>query len=196
MDIILLDDIEKVGDKHEIVSVKPGYARNYLIPQGMALVANDTNRAKLDEIKQKEAEELAARKAEFEEIAAKLKREVLQIGAKAGTSGKIFGSVTNVQIATVLKEKYDVDVDRRKVKMPEEDIKNLGTYTQNSTCTRKWTSKSTSRWSKSNYHDSPLRCTGWIEASIPATVGYWLSCKYRSCFFVLYPGVTLPRICV
>ena len=129
MDIILLDNIEKVGDKHEIVSVKPGYARNYLIPQGMALVANDTNRAKLDEIKQKEAEELAARKAEFEEIAAKLKGEVLQIGAKAGTSGKIFGSVTNVQIATVLKEKYDVDVDRRKVKMPEEDIKNLGTYT-------------------------------------------------------------------
>jgi large subunit ribosomal protein L9 len=129
MDIILLDDIEKVGDKHEIVSVKPGYARNFLIPKGMAIVANDTNRAKLDEIKQKEAEELAARKAEFEAIAEQLKGEVMQIGAKAGTSGKIFGSVTNVQIATALKEKYDIDVDRRKVKMPEEDIKTLGTYT-------------------------------------------------------------------
>lgn len=129
MNIILLDDIEKVGDKHEVVSVKPGYARNYLIPQGMALVANEANRAKLDDIKQKEAEDLAARKAEFEAIADKLKGEVLQIGAKAGTSGKIFGSVTNVQIATVLKEKYGIDVDRRKVKMPEEDIKTLGTYT-------------------------------------------------------------------
>ncbi len=129
MDIILLDDIEKVGDKHEVVSVKPGFARNYLIPQGMAIVANDANRAKLDEIKAKEQEELQARKAEFEAIAERLEGEVLKIGAKAGTSGKIFGSVTNVQIATVLKEQYDIDVDRRKVKMPEEDIKTLGTYT-------------------------------------------------------------------
>lgn len=129
MDIILLDDIDKVGDKHEIVSVKPGYARNYLIPQGLAIVANDTNRGKLDEIKQKEAEELAARKAEFEAIAENLKDKVLKIGAKAGTSGKIFGSVTNVQIATALKDQFDVDVDRRKVVLPEEDIKTLGTYT-------------------------------------------------------------------
>ncbi len=127
MDIILLDDIEKVGDKHEIVSVKPGYARNYLIPQGLALVANDTNRAKLDEIKQKEAEELAARKAEFEEIAQKLEGQVLKIGAKAGTSGKIFGSVTNVQISAALKDQFGIDVDRRKIKLPEE-IKVLGEY--------------------------------------------------------------------
>lgn len=130
MDIILLDDIEKVGDKHEIVSVKPGYARNYLIPQGLALVANDTNRAKLDEIKQKEAEELAARKAEFEEIAQKLEGQVLKIGAKAGTSGKIFGSVTNVQISNALKEQFEIDVDRRKIKLVEE-IKVLGEYTIN-----------------------------------------------------------------
>jgi large subunit ribosomal protein L9 len=129
MDIILLDDIDKVGEKHEIVSVKPGYARNYLIPQGLAIVANDTNRGKLDEIKQKEAEELAARKAEFEAIAENLKDKVLKIGAKAGTSGKIFGSVTNVQIATALKDQFNVDVDRRKVVLPEEDIKTLGTYT-------------------------------------------------------------------
>ncbi|MCB0571305.1 MAG: 50S ribosomal protein L9 [Phaeodactylibacter sp.] len=127
MDIILLDDIEKVGDKHEIVSVKPGYARNYLIPQGLALVANDSNRSKLDEIKRKEADELAARKAEFEVIAAALKGQVLKIGAKAGVSGKIFGSVTNVQIAAALKEQFDIEVDRRKVKLPEE-IKVLGAY--------------------------------------------------------------------
>jgi large subunit ribosomal protein L9 len=127
MDIILLHDIDKVGDKHEIVTVKPGYARNYLIPQGYALVANKANRSKLDEFKQKEAEELAARKAEFEEIATKLKDQVLRIGAKAGVSGKIFGSVTNVQIAAALKEQFDLDVDRRRVKLPEE-IKVLGEY--------------------------------------------------------------------
>ena len=128
MDIILLEDIEKVGDKHEVVSVKPGYARNYLIPQGLALVANDTNRGKLDDIKRKAAEELAARKAEFEEIAAKLEGQVLKIGAKAGASGKIFGSVTNVQISAALKDQLDIEVDRRKIKLPEE-IKVLGDYT-------------------------------------------------------------------
>ncbi|MCG8328624.1 MAG: 50S ribosomal protein L9 [Chitinophagales bacterium] len=127
MDIILLQDIEKVGDKHEIVSVKPGYARNYLIPQGMAIVANEPNRSKLDDIKRKELEELAARKAEFEAIKERLSGKVLKIGAKAGTSGKIFGSVTNVQLAAALKEQFDIDVDRRKVKLPE-DIKTLGTY--------------------------------------------------------------------
>ena len=128
MDIILLDDVDKVGEKHEIVTVKPGYARNYLIPQGLALVANDTNRGKLDDIKRKAAEELAARKAEFEEIAAKLEGQVLKIGAKAGTSGKIFGSVTNVQISAALKDQLDIEVDRRKIKLPEE-IKVLGDYT-------------------------------------------------------------------
>jgi large subunit ribosomal protein L9 len=127
MDIILLQDIEKVGDKHEIVAVKPGYARNYLIPQGLAIVANVPNRAKLDDLKRKEEEVLAARKAEFEAIAERISGEVLKIGAKAGTSGKIFGSVTNVQIAAALKEQFDIDVDRRKVKLPE-DIKTLGAY--------------------------------------------------------------------
>ncbi len=128
MDIILLKDVDKVGDKHEIVSVKPGYARNYLIPQGLAIVANEPNRSKLSEIQQKEEQELAARKAEFEAIAEKLNANVLKIGAKAGTSGKIFGSVTNVQIAAALEEQLGIEVDRRKIILPEEDIKVLGTY--------------------------------------------------------------------
>ncbi len=128
MEIILLQDIDKVGDKHEIVDVKPGYARNYLIPRKLAIIANELNRSRLDEIKQKESEELAARLAEFEEIAARLKGEVLKIGAKSGTSGKIFGSVTNVQIAAALKEQFELDIDRKKIQLPEE-IKTLGTYT-------------------------------------------------------------------
>jgi large subunit ribosomal protein L9 len=128
MEIILLQDIDKVGDKHEIVDVKPGFARNYLIPRKLAIIANEMNRSRLDEIKQKEADVLAARLAEFEEIAERLKGQVLKIGAKSGTSGKIFGSVTNVQIAAALKEQFDLDVDRKKIELPEE-IKTLGTYT-------------------------------------------------------------------
>ena len=127
MDVILLQDVEKVGDKHTIVSVKKGFGRNYLIPKGLAILANETNRSRLDELKQKEAEEESALLAEFQALAAKLEGQVLKIGAKAGTSGKIFGSVTNVQLAQALKDQLDIDVDRRKVFMPEE-IKELGSY--------------------------------------------------------------------
>ena len=127
MDIILLKDIDKVGDKHTVVSVKDGYARNFLIPKGMAIVANKPNMAKLDEIIKKEEEAIAARLAEFQEIAEKMKGQVLKIGAKAGQSGKIFGSVTNVQIANAIKEQFGIEVERRKIELPEE-IKTLGTY--------------------------------------------------------------------
>lgn len=127
MEIILLKDIEKVGDKHEVVDVKPGFARNYLIPQKLAIIANETNRSKLEEIQRREEEERLARKAEFEEIAQKLEGKVLKIGAKSGTSGKIFGSVTNVQIASALEEELGIEIDRKKIIMPEE-IKTLGEY--------------------------------------------------------------------
>lgn len=127
MNIILLEDIEKVGDKHTIVNVKDGYARNYLIPQKLAIIANEANRKRLDDLKEKEAAELAARLGEFQEIADRLKGQVLKIGAKAGTSGKIFGSVTNIQIANALKEQLDLDIDRRKVILPEE-VKVVGSY--------------------------------------------------------------------
>ncbi len=128
MEIILLQDIDKVGDKYEIVKVKDGYGRNYLIPQGMAIIANATNRKKLDDIKAGEAARMAEMLSVFQAVADKLKDKVLKIGAKAGTSGKIFGSVTNVQIAAALKEQFDVEVDRKKVELPEE-VKELGTYT-------------------------------------------------------------------
>ena len=128
MDIILLKDVEHVGYKHEIVNVKDGYGRNYLIPQGLALIANDANRARLDEfIRREEAQEMK-RLGEYQAIAETLGDKVLKIGAKAGTSGKIFGSVTNVQVIAALKEQFDVDIDRRKVVLPE-DVKELGTYT-------------------------------------------------------------------
>ena len=127
MDIILLKDIEKVGEIHEIVSVKPGFARNYLIPNGLAITANATNKGKLDELKSKQ--EAAAQQfidaANVE--AAKMEGKVLKIGTKAGTSGKIFGSVTNVQLIAALKDQLGVEVERKAVEIVEE-VKELGTY--------------------------------------------------------------------
>lgn len=128
MEIILLQDVEHVGYKHEVVTVKPGYGRNYLIPQKMALIANGANKARLEELKRREDAMEAKRLGEYQAIADKLKGQVLRIGAKAGTSGKIFGSVTNIQIISALKEQFDVDIERRKVILPE-SVKEVGTYT-------------------------------------------------------------------
>lgn len=128
MDIILLKEIDKLGDKHEIVTVKPGYARNYLIPKGFALIANSSNKKRLDELRRIEAAQEAKLKDFYQEIADKLKDVVLKVGAKAGTSGKIFGSVTNVQIAQLLKEEHGIEIERRKISLSE-DVKELGTYT-------------------------------------------------------------------
>ena len=127
MEVILLDNVDKLGDKHTIVKVKDGYGRNYLIPQGVALIANATNRKRLNEfIKREEATE-AKRVGEYQEILDKIGDTVIKVAAKAGASGKIFGSVTNVQLAAVLKEQFGIDLDRRKIILPEE-VKNLGTY--------------------------------------------------------------------
>ena len=127
MEIILLRDINKVGDKHEIITVKNGFGRNYLIPQGFAIIANDANRARLDKLKDEEAAQEAAKVGEYQAMAEKLKDQVIKIGAKAGTSGKIFGSVTNVQISAALKEQFDLDIARKKIEIPEE-VKNIGSY--------------------------------------------------------------------
>lgn len=128
MDIILLKDVDKLGDKHQVVSVKPGYARNFLIPQGYAITANAPNRKKLDAIIAEEEAKEAARLDEYRDIAAKINGQHLKIGVKAGTSGKIFGSVTNVQVTNALKEQLEVEIERKKVILPEE-VKELGTYT-------------------------------------------------------------------
>jgi len=127
MEIILLKDLDKVGDKHTIVTVKNGFGRNYLIPQGLAIIANATNRVRLDELKKDEEAEEAKLVGTYQEIADKLKGQVIKIGAKAGTSGKIFGSVTNVQIAQALKDQFDVDIARKKIDIPDE-VKTIGSY--------------------------------------------------------------------
>ncbi len=128
MEIILLKDIEKLGDKHDIVKVKPGYGRNYLIPQGLAVNANVINRKKRDVIIAEDEAKEATRLDDYKAMAAKLDGQILKIGVKAGTSGKIFGSVTSVQIAQALKDQFDLDIERKKIHLPEE-VKEVGTYT-------------------------------------------------------------------
>ena len=128
MEIILLKDIDTLGERHEVVNVKPGFARNYLIPSKLALTANATNKAKLEKLRSEEASHEADRIADFKTLAAKLEGQILRIGAKAGTTGKIFGSVTNVQIMQALKDQMGIDVIRKKIELPEE-VKVLGSYT-------------------------------------------------------------------
>ncbi len=130
MEIILLKDIDTLGERHEVVNVKPGYARNYLIPSKMALVANTTNRAKLEKLRADEASHEADRIADFKELVARIEGKVLRIGAKAGTTGKIFGSVTSVQIMQALKDQMGIEVIRKKIELPDE-VKVLGNYTAN-----------------------------------------------------------------
>ena len=127
MDIILLENINKVGDKHEIVSVKDGFARNFLIPRGKALIANESNRKRLEHLTALDEARESQRLGEYQAMLAKLEGQTLRIPMKAGANGKIFGSVTNVQIAQALREQYDVDLERRKIEVPE-DVKTLGQY--------------------------------------------------------------------
>lgn len=127
MEIILLKDIEKLGDKHDIVTVKPGYGRNYLIPQGLAVNASVVNRKKREDLIAAEEAKEAARLDEFKAMAAKMEGQILKIGVKAGTSGKIFGSITNVQIANALKDQLDIDIERKKIVLSDE-IKEVGSY--------------------------------------------------------------------
>ena len=127
MEVILKQDIENLGYENEIVKVKNGYARNYLIPKGMAILATDTNKKILAEVqRQKHFKEQKLRK-DAEKTQKLIEKIELRIGAKAGTSGKIFGSVNAIQIAEALKEK-GFDIDRKKVDVDGENIKELGNY--------------------------------------------------------------------
>ena len=128
MDIILLKDLDNLGSKHDVVTVKNGYGRNYLIPQGFAVIANPTNMKKLDTIKAEEDALESARLDEYNDILTKIKDVTLRIGVKAGASGKIFGSVNTIQLAQALKDQFDVDIDKKVIILPEE-VKELGTYT-------------------------------------------------------------------
>jgi len=126
MEIILVKDIQGLGYKNDTVKVKPGYGRNYLIPQGLAIVANDSNRKKIDENIRQAAHKAEKIKKDAEALAEKIQKVSLELGAKVGESGKIFGAITTLQIADALKEK-GIEVDRRQISFPK-DVKEVGEH--------------------------------------------------------------------
>ncbi len=127
MDIILIQDVSKLGQKDDIVQVKDGYARNYLIPKGYAIAASAPARKMHAENLRQRAHKEEKIKAEARELAAKLADVKVVVGAKTSSSGKIFGSVNTIQIAESLKEK-GFDIDRRSITLPEDQIKEVGSY--------------------------------------------------------------------
>src|ERR1041384_3386897 len=127
MEVILKQDVAGVGYKNDIVKVKAGYGNNYLIPNGLALIANDSNKRLVTENVRQAAHKAAKVKQDAEAIAAKVGDLTIEIKTKAGESGKIFGAVTALQISDALKAK-GFDIDRKKVVL-KESPKQVGTYT-------------------------------------------------------------------
>jgi len=118
-----------MGFKDDIVTVKPGYATNYLIPKGYAILAVPSEKKKLAETIRQRAFKEEKVKKEAEKLADKLRDIEVKIGAKTGTSGKIFGSVNALQIAEAIKEQYDIELDRKKIVVDGDNVKELGVYT-------------------------------------------------------------------
>lgn len=130
MQVILIQDVNNLGGAHELVTVKDGYARNFLIPHKLAIEANSSNRKQLEERRKQITKREEKLLAEVNSVIAVLQDGVLKIGAKTGTSGKIFGSVTSVQIARAIREQKGYEIDRRKITIID-DVKELGTYKAN-----------------------------------------------------------------
>jgi len=128
MEVILTQDIKNLGYKDDCIKVRPGYGRNFLIPRGMAIEATESSKKVLAEnLKQRAFKEDKIRK-EAEALAEKLKDVKLVIKTKAAATGKIYGSVNSIQVAEALKEQHNFDVDRKKIDVANENIKETGTY--------------------------------------------------------------------
>ncbi len=127
MQVILIQDVNNLGGANELVTVKNGYARNFLIPKKLAVEANPSNMKQLEERQKQQAKKEAKLMAEINNVIAVLRDGMLKIGAKTGTSGKIFGSVTSVQIARAIREQKGYEIDRRRITILDE-VKELGTF--------------------------------------------------------------------
>jgi large subunit ribosomal protein L9 len=127
MEVILKKNVDKLGYADEIVSVKPGYGRNFLIPQGYAVLATASARKAHAEVLKQKAHKETKLLGEAQELASKLEALTVTITTKAGENGKIFGSVNTVQLSEALK-KAGYDVDRKSLKIKDEPIKEIGTY--------------------------------------------------------------------
>lgn len=127
MEVILKQDVKNLGDKDELVKVKPGYARNFLIPRGLAIMADGGKKKELAETLKQRAHKEERLKKEAQATGEKLANTVLKVGAKAGESGKIFGSVNAIQLAEAL-GKAGYTIDRKNITLNADAIKTLGTY--------------------------------------------------------------------
>ena len=127
MQVILIQDVNNLGGAHELVTVKDGYGRNFLIPHKLAVEANSSNIKMLEERRKQISKKEEKLLAEINSVVAVLQESPLKIGAKTGTSGKIFGSVTSVQIARAIREQKGYEIDRRRIIIID-DIKELGNY--------------------------------------------------------------------
>lgn len=127
MQVILIQDVDNLGGANELVTVKNGYARNYLIPQKFAVEASSSNLKQLQEKQKVKAKKEAAMLAEINKVIAKLGEGPVKVSAKTGTTGKIFGSVTSLQIARAIRDQKGYEIDRKRINIADE-VKELGTY--------------------------------------------------------------------
>ena len=128
MELILKQDVKHLGLQNDLVKVKPGYGRNYLLPKGMATLATAGSKKTLAEAQKQSDRREEKLMQQLQSVVDTLKASVIKVGAKAGTSEKIFGSVTTLQLAEALKKQKGIAIDRKKITLPEE-IKTLGAYT-------------------------------------------------------------------
>ncbi len=127
MEVILIQDVDNLGGKNELVKVRNGYARNYLIPQKFAVEASPTNLKQLAEKVKVQTKKESAMLAQINSVISVLKESPIKLGAKTGTSGKIFGSVTSLQIARAIRDQKGYEIDRKRITIVD-DVKELGTY--------------------------------------------------------------------
>lgn len=128
MEVILKQDVKGLGFKNDVVKVRPGYGRNFLLPRGIAALATVSSRKELAEVKKQQSFKEEKLRTEAASNAEKLATVTIKVGAKAGENGKIFGSVSNIQIAEALKAQ-GYDIERKNIEINGDAIKQLGTYT-------------------------------------------------------------------
>lgn len=127
MEVILKKNVDKLGYANEVVTVKPGYGRNFLIPQGYAILATTSAKKAHEEVMRQKSHKETKMLAEAQEVAAKLAEVSLSIATKAGENGKIFGSVNTVQLAEALRS-AGFDIDRKSLKIKDEPIREIGSF--------------------------------------------------------------------
>jgi large subunit ribosomal protein L9 len=127
MEVILIQDVDNLGGANEVIKVRNGYARNFLLPRKLAIEASAGNMKQLEEKRKQQKKKEEALLAGVNSVIEKLNEAPLRIGAKTGTSGKIFGTVTSLQLSRAIRDQKGYEIDRKKITLPDE-VKELGSY--------------------------------------------------------------------